>query len=197
MGHMKHLFCWQKPYLEFSAAGRNKSFPNCCCDFCQQTGPDSSVTAAEPAAGSAYLLHSDPGVFHLGRKPGGSTGTRGRLLGGCQLHPTTLPLLWVRFPLAQLVSVVGSPWLCPPWIGLSPRVLQYRAPDMQGVWGTPALPEHPSCPRAGGLIPLNLAGLGLCGAGRSCLGAALLPAAIICFEKAAPDAGSFQLGPGR
>lgn len=70
---------------------------------------------------------------------------------------------------------------------------------MQGVWGTPALPEHPSCPMAGGLqqslIPLNLAGL--CGAGHSCLGAALLFAAIICFEKAAPDAGFFQLGPGR
>lgn len=49
-----------------------------------------------------------------------------------------------------------------------------------------------------GLIHLNPIGLSLCcRAGRSHLGAALLFAAIICFEKAAPDAVFFQLGPGR
>lgn len=48
-----------------------------------------------------------------------------------------------------------------------------------------------------GLIHPNPARLSPCGAGHNCPRAALLFAAIICFEKAAPDAVFFQLGPGR
>ena len=85
---------------------------------------------------------------------------------------------------------------CSEFAGSQPSLCTMEAgvdTDGDALLVSSPLAEVCSC----GLIHLNPTELSPCGAGCSRPGAALLFAAMICFEEAAPDAVFFQLGPGR